>query len=66
MRAMAELSRRTREKRAYNLVVAGGALGAIGAIGFLLAIFGVVGFGWPIILLIIAAVCGLVFRSTVS
>lgn len=58
--------RRAREQRAYRLAVAGGVAGAVGVVGLALAIFGVVGAGIPILLLIIAAVCGFLFRRTVS
>ena len=44
----------------------GGVLGLVGVAGLVLAIFGVVGAGIPILLLIIAAVCGFLFRRTVS
>ena len=57
--------RRTREQRAYRLVVAGGVTGTIGVLGALLAIFGVIGWGLPIIALIIAAVCITMFRAMV-
>jgi hypothetical protein len=59
-------SRRTREQRAFQLVVAGGIAGAIGVVGIVLAIFGVVGAGIPIIALIVAIACALLFRRTVS
>jgi hypothetical protein len=55
--------RRVREQRAYRLVVLGGVTGTLGVAGLVLSVFGVVGAGWPIILIIIAAVCGLMFRS---
>lgn len=58
--------RRTREQRAYRLVVAAGVTGALGAVGLVLAVFGVVGAGIPILLLIVAAVCGFLFRRSVS
>ena len=58
--------RRTREQRAYRLAVAGGVAGAIGVVGLALAIFGVVGAGIPLLALVIAAVCGFLFRRTVS
>jgi putative flippase GtrA len=58
--------RRTREQRAYRLVVVGGIAGAVAVVGFLLAIFGVIGAGVPVIAAIVAAVCALVFRGTVS
>lgn len=56
--------RRVREKRAYQLVVAGSATGALGVIGLVLAVVGVMGAGIPIILLIIAAVCAFGFLRT--
>jgi hypothetical protein len=65
-RGSAPLSRRTREKRAYQLAVAGGTLGVVGVVGLVLAIVGVVGAGLPILALILAAVCGLLFRRTVG
>ena len=70
---MSELSRRpsrtprrTREQRAYRLVVVGGIAGAVAVVGFLLAIVGVIGLGIPLIAAIVAAVCALWFRGTVS
>jgi hypothetical protein len=58
--------RRAREQRAYRLALAGSATGAIGAIGLVLAIVGVTSAGWPIVLLIIAALCLVGFRRTVG
>lgn len=58
--------RRAREQRAYRLAVVGGVAGAIGVVGLALAIFGVVGAGIPLLALVIAAVCGFLFRRTVS
>ena len=60
------MPRRAREKRAYNLVVVGGVSAAVAVVGFVLAIVGVIGAGIPIIAAIVAAVCALWFRSTVS
>ncbi len=57
--------RRTREQRAYRLVVAGGVTGAVGVIGALFAIVGVIGWTLPIIALIVAAVCIFMFRAMV-
>jgi hypothetical protein len=59
-------SRRGREGRAYRLVLTGGTAGAVAVVTFVLAIAGVVGFGIPLIAIIVAAVCGLLLRRTMS
>jgi hypothetical protein len=58
--------RRSREQRAYRLVLAGSATGLVGAIGLILAIVGVTSAGWPIVLLIVAALCLVMFRRAVG
>jgi hypothetical protein len=58
--------RRAREQRAYWLALAGGGAALAGVAGLVLAIFGVVGAGLPILALIVAAVCWFLFRRTVS
>jgi hypothetical protein len=58
--------RRVREQRAYRLVVAGSVSGVIGVVGLVLAVVGVVSAGWPILALIIAALCAWGFSRTVS
>ncbi len=58
--------RRTREQRAYRLVVAGGVAGTAGVIGLVLAVAGVTSAGWPLIALVVAAICMLMFRRTVG
>ncbi len=58
--------RRTREQRAYRLVVTGGVAGTVGVVGLALALVGVIGAGIPIIALIVAAICLVMFRSTTS
>ena len=60
------LSRRQREDRAYQLAVVGGVAGAVAVVGVVLAAIGVVGSGVPVLALIIAAICGLLFRRTVT
>jgi hypothetical protein len=59
-------SRRSREQRAYRLAVTGGVAGLVAVVGIVLAAIGV--FGWivPILAVIVAAVCGLLFRRTVG
>jgi hypothetical protein len=59
-------SRRGRERRAYQLVLAGSAAGTVAVVGFVLALVGVMGWGIPFIAAIIAVVCGLMFRRTVG
>jgi hypothetical protein len=65
-RSASRPSRRQREKRAYNLVLAGGAFGLIFVVTALLAIFTSFGWGIPILAAILAVVCALLFRRTVS
>jgi putative flippase GtrA len=59
-------SRRSREQRAYRLVLAGGTAGAVAVVTFVLALVGVMGFGIPVLAVIVAIVCALWFRRTVS
>jgi hypothetical protein len=57
--------RRASEQRAYRLALASAGTGALGVIGIVLSIVGVVSAGWPIVLLIIAALCAFGFmRAT--
>ncbi len=58
--------RRAREKRAYRLVVVGGVAGIVGVVGIVLAAIGTVGAGMPIVALIIAALCVVMFRRMVG
>jgi fatty acid desaturase len=59
-------SRRSREQRAYRLVMTGGAAAAVAVVGTVLAIVGVVGWWLPVLAVIVAAICGLILRRTVS
>jgi putative flippase GtrA len=59
-------SRRSRERRAFQLVLVGGTAGVIAVVSFILAAVGVGGFGIPFIAAIVAVVCGLIFRRTVA
>jgi putative flippase GtrA len=65
-RSGSRVPRRTREQRAYRLVVAGGVAAAVAVVGFVLAIAGVLGWGIPFIAAVIAVVCGLLFRRAVG
>jgi NhaP-type Na+/H+ or K+/H+ antiporter len=61
-RGGSRLTRKQREQRAYRLVLATGTFGLIGTVGILLAILTGFGAGWPIISLIIAAICFVLLR----
>jgi predicted RND superfamily exporter protein len=58
--------RRSREQRAYRLVVTGGVAGVVGVVSLVLAIAGVIGALLPIIALIVAALCWLGFSRAVG
>jgi hypothetical protein len=58
--------RRVRERRANQLVVAGGAAGLVGVVGLVLAVVGVIGAAVPILALVVAAVCAFWFRRVVT
>ena len=60
------LTRKQREERAYRLVLATGAFGLIGVAGIVLAMLTAFGWGWPILSLIIAAICFMLLRRTVG
>jgi hypothetical protein len=58
--------RRVREKRAYQLILVGGAAGLVAVVGFLLALFTSFGMGIPFLAAIVAVVCVLLFRRMTS
>jgi hypothetical protein len=58
--------RRVREKRAYQVVVVGSVAGLVGVVGIVLAVAGAVGAGMPIVALIVAAICAVLFRRIVG
>jgi zinc transporter ZupT len=58
-------TRRQREQRAYNLVLATGGLGVVALVGAVLAIAGVIGWSVPILAAILAVIAGVLFRRTV-
>lgn len=47
-------------------MLVGSTAGVIAVVGFVLALVGVMGLGIPFIAVIVAVVCGLLFRRTVS
>jgi len=55
--------RRGREQRAYRLVLTGGAAALIGTVSAVLWIVGLVGATLPVISLIVAVVCAVMFRN---
>jgi hypothetical protein len=55
--------RRARERRAYQLVVAGGTATVVGVVSLVLAIAGAIGGGIPVIAFIVAAICFVLFRG---
>jgi hypothetical protein len=58
--------RRTREDRAYKLVVAGGTAAVIAVVTFVLAIVGIMSLGIPVVAALVAALFGWLFRRTVA
>ncbi len=58
-------SRRKREQRAYNLVLAGGVFGLVFVVTGLLALFTSFGWGIPILAAILAVLCAVMFRRAV-
>jgi hypothetical protein len=59
-------SRRQRENRAFQLVVVGGGASVVAVVGLVLAIAGVIGSGLFWVALVVAIVCFVMFRSTVT
>jgi hypothetical protein len=47
-------------------VLVGGTAGAVAVVGFLLGLFGVIGFGIPVLAAIIAVICLLLFQRATS
>jgi hypothetical protein len=58
--------RRVREKRAYQLILVGGAAGTVAVVGFLLALFTSFGMGIPFLAAAIAIICVLLFKRMTS
>ena len=58
--------RRTREQRAFRLVQVGGAAGVVAVGGFVVALFTSLSMLIPFLAAIVAVVCLVLFRSTVS
>jgi hypothetical protein len=60
------MSRSAKERRGYQLVVAGGISGTIAVVGLILAVFGVVGAGIPLLAAVVAIICLVMFRRLVG
>jgi hypothetical protein len=58
--------RRARERRAYQLVMTGGVAGAVFVVSLILSIVGVIGATLPVVSLIVAIICLVMFRRLVS
>ena len=58
-------SRRVRERRAYQVAVTGGGASLVAVVALVLAIAGVIGAGVPIIAILVAVVCLVMFRRMV-
>ena len=58
--------RRVRERRAYQLVVTGGVASAVFVVSLVLSIAGVISGALPVVSLIVAVICLVMFRRTVS
>jgi hypothetical protein len=65
-RTGSRLTRRQREQRAYQLTLATGALTVVAVVGLLLAVFGVIGAGIPILAAILAVVSYVFLRRTLG
>jgi len=65
-RPLSHLSRRQRERRAYQLVLATAGLAVVAVVGIVLAIANVIGGTIPVLAAILAVVCGLLLRRTLS
>ena len=60
------MSRRQREQRGYQLVMVGGGATAVAVVGLVLAIANVIGYGLPVIALVVAVICFVMFRRLVG
>lgn len=60
------MSRSQKEQRAYRLVVIGGTSAAVAVVGLILAVAGVIGSGIPLVALVVAVLCAVLFRQVVA
>jgi hypothetical protein len=59
-------SRAVRERRANRLVAIGATSAVVAVVGFILVVAGAISSGVPLIALIVAVVCGLMFRQLIK
>lgn len=55
--------RRTREQKAYRLVQVGAGASVVAVAGIVLDIAGVIGFALPLVAILVAVVCFVMFRA---
>ncbi len=60
------MTRSQRERRAYQLTLASGALAVVAVVGLVLALVGVIGAGLPIVAAILAVVSFVLLRRTLG
>jgi CHASE2 domain-containing sensor protein len=65
-RPRSNLSRSARRDRAYNLTVVGGGASVVAVAGVVLAAIGIVGAWLPIIAILVAVACFVMFRRTIA
>lgn len=65
-RSGSRMTRRQREQRAYQLVLAGGGAGAVTVVTAVLAAVGLLSFSVPVLAAVVALICFVLFRRTVS
>jgi len=58
--------RRVKEQRAYRLGVTGAGAGVVAVVTGILAAVGIMGFSIPVLAVLVAVICGVLFRQTVS
>ena len=65
-RSGTRMTRRERERRAYQLTLATGALALVAVVGVVLAVLDVIGGGIPLIAAVLAVVCFVLLRQTLG
>jgi UPF0716 family protein affecting phage T7 exclusion len=60
------MTRRQRESRAFALMMATGGFSVVAVGAVLLAVIGVIGWGWAILFIVAAAVCGYLLRRMLA